>query len=96
MLEKDGSWVKSLFKNAKIYDSDARSFTLGDLPVEDGIIFSVKDRITDSDRSVTDLDGAYVTPGFVDLHTHGRGALILHRRKRTNSRKCRVFIFRGV
>jgi N-acyl-D-aspartate/D-glutamate deacylase len=43
-----------------------------DVAIRDGIVVEVG-RVTGSARQVTDADGALVTPGFVDIHTHYDG-----------------------
>ncbi len=57
-------------KNAKIYDSDTRSFIDGSLVAEDGIITAISGK--SDDHEAVDLGGRYVIPGMVDVHTHGR------------------------
>jgi N-acyl-D-aspartate/D-glutamate deacylase len=51
--------------------SGAEPFT-ADVAVRDGSIVSVG-RITDAAHRTIDADGALVTPGFVDIHTHYDG-----------------------
>ncbi|WP_157220355.1 N-acyl-D-amino-acid deacylase family protein [Flavisphingomonas formosensis] len=45
----------------------------GDLAIEDGRIVAIGGRITGKARRVIDADGALVTPGFVDVHSHYDG-----------------------
>jgi predicted amidohydrolase YtcJ len=61
--------VRTLFRNARIYPTAATS-----LLVEDGRIAWIgADPTASADRTV-DLDGALVTPAFVDAHVHATGA----------------------
>ena len=44
----------------------------GDLLIEDGRIRAVGRGLPDEDAEIVDASGAWITPGFVDLHTHLR------------------------
>lgn len=54
--------------NARIYQRS--SWIEGGVLVEDGVIASVQPGRTSAPADV-DLGGAYLVPGFLDLHTHG-------------------------
>lgn len=57
-----------LIKNGKIITKD--SVLEGyDLKIEDGIIKGIGRELTDCE--VFDAEGGYITPGFIDIHTHG-------------------------
>lgn len=67
--------MKTLYTNANIYDSDIREFILGELCVEDGYISYIAGGLFATDHEgveVVDLEGAYLVPGLVDVHSHGR------------------------
>ena len=55
--------------NAKVYDHTERTFFDGSVSFENGIITEIS-----GDKS-GDIDacGAYLVPGFIDVHSHGRG-----------------------
>lgn len=55
------------FTNAKIYNTNTQIFEEGALYTDDGIICSARN----ADETV-DCGGAYMIPGMVDVHTHGR------------------------
>ena len=65
-------------KNAMIYRTSRRVFSMGEVLVEDGKILAVsEDRPLEGvaiapDCDVVDAGGRMLIPGFVDVHTHGR------------------------
>jgi N-acetylglucosamine-6-phosphate deacetylase len=64
--------MKTAYKNALIYNSDTMNFSPGNLVVEDGYIVGLNIADPDGCETVIDLGGAYLAPGLVDIHTHGR------------------------
>lgn len=65
--------MKTLIRNANIYDSGSRSFFAGDVLAEGGR-FAAVGTVPDvsADISAVDAGGCYLVPGLVDVHTHGR------------------------
>lgn len=64
-----------LYKNGKIYVSEQKCFMSGAVTVADGIIDG--EYFTDATPSgefenIIDLEGNYLIPGLIDVHTHGR------------------------
>ena len=57
---------RRVLKNARVLGEDFK-FVLTDLVLENGNIFSVGK----TEETGEDLQGAYVVPGLVDIHTHG-------------------------
>lgn len=67
--------MKTLYKNAKIYDSYKKSFFTGDLLVDGERISAVFWGGYDGKQSAyktVDLEGDFIAPGLIDVHTHGR------------------------
>ncbi|HQY85414.1 MAG: amidohydrolase family protein [Ilumatobacteraceae bacterium] len=62
-----------VIKGATIVDGTGGAPQRGDVSVEDGLIVQVGGSVTDSARHTIDADGAIVTPGWVDVHTHYDG-----------------------
>jgi len=62
-----------VIKGGTIVDGTGRSPIRGDVSVEAGRIVEVGGTITDASAQTIDADGAIVTPGWVDVHTHYDG-----------------------
>ena len=63
--------MKTVFTNGRIILTD-RILDGYSVIVEDGVISDVTKGNTAADK-VVDLDGRYLAPGFIDMHTHGAG-----------------------
>ena len=63
--------MKTLIKNGQVYMN--RHFEKKDLLLDDRRIAVIGDFLEpeDADTAVYDAEGCYVTPGFIDVHTHG-------------------------
>ncbi len=62
--------MKQLFKGAKVFYNN--SFIEKDILVEDDIIVSISDSITDNSAVLFDISGYVVFSGFADVHVHLR------------------------
>lgn len=63
--------MKTVFTNGRIILTD-RILDGYSVIAEDGVISDVTKGNTAADK-VVDLDGRYLAPGFIDMHTHGAG-----------------------
>jgi len=63
----------SLIKGGTIVDGSGTAAYNGDIGVKDGIIVDIAGQIASASKEEIDADGAIVTPGFVDVHTHYDG-----------------------
>ena len=63
--------MKILIKNAYIYDARAERFCAGGVLIGGERILAVGDIRGAADLTL-DAEGAFLLPGFVDIHTHGR------------------------
>ena len=61
-----------LIKGGRIVDGGGGEPADGDVGIRDGLIVAIGS-VKESAREVVDADGALVTPGFFDLHTHYDG-----------------------
>ena len=61
-----------LIKNATIVDGSGAAPYTGDLAIADGKI-SALGTLSDAAKETINADGAYLTPGWVDVHTHFDG-----------------------
>jgi len=59
-----------IIRNGNLVDGTGRKPWVGDIAVADGMIVEVGRDIGGSAHREIDADGAMVTPGFVDVHTH--------------------------
>ena len=55
-------------RNANVYHSDSHRFKRGGLTSENGVITGFSE-----EADAWDAEGAFLLPGLVDTHTHGRG-----------------------
>jgi N-acyl-D-amino-acid deacylase len=65
--------LDTIIRGGTIIDGTGTAGAAGDIAIADGKIVSVGGRVTDAARETIDADGALVTPGFVDIHTHYDG-----------------------
>ncbi len=61
--------------NGTLIDGTGSVPVEGDIAISDGRIAEVGGKITGSTRRTIDADGALVTPGWVDVHTHYDGQI---------------------
>lgn len=59
-----------LIKNAMVLDGSLHPAFKADVAVRDDIIIKVAHGIKGTAGNVIDADGLYLSPGFIDLHTH--------------------------
>src|SRR5262249_25966482 len=67
--------LDTVIRGGRIVDGTGRAPFAGDVAVEDGKIVEIG-RIAARGRDEIDADGALVTPGFIDIHTHYDGQFV--------------------
>ena len=61
-----------LIRGATVYDGSGAGARVADVAVRDGLIAEIG-RVSAAAAETIDADGAWLTPGFVDIHTHFDG-----------------------
>ena len=61
-----------LIKGGTVVDGSGSTPYMADVAVSDGLIVAVGQDLGSAEREI-DAEGCYVTPGFVDIHTHYDG-----------------------
>lgn len=64
--------MKVAFTNGYIFNSDSECFEKSNVVCENGYVISIGNDIP-SGADIVDLNGKYLIPGLVDVHTHGIG-----------------------
>ena len=62
-----------IIKGGKIVDGLGDEPFVGDIGIKDGVIAELGGNISSASDKTINADGAIVTPGFVDIHTHYDG-----------------------
>ncbi len=62
-----------LIKDGQIVDGLGGQPYRGDIGIKDGVIVEIEDKINSASDRTIKAEGAIVTPGFVDIHTHFDG-----------------------
>lgn len=63
---------KTLLAGGRVLDPANNRDVTADVAIDDGVIVAVGDNLPRDGYDVVDVTGCWVTPGFVDLHTHLR------------------------
>src|SRR5579864_1129665 len=64
-----------LVRGGRVIDGTGAAATPADVRIRDGIIVEVGEALEHRGEEVFDTDGASVTPGFIDIHTHYDGSI---------------------
>ncbi|AFZ24230.1 N-acyl-D-aspartate/D-glutamate deacylase [Cylindrospermum stagnale PCC 7417] len=62
--------LDSLIQNGLIFDGLGSAPVRGDIGIQNGRIVAIAPSLTIPAREVVDASGLWVTPGFIDIHTH--------------------------
>jgi N-acyl-D-amino-acid deacylase len=70
----------TVLANGKIVDGCGNPWFWGDLGIQDGRILEVAPAGTLRGRTTINVDGRFIAPGFVDVHTHSDLSILVNRR----------------
>ena len=59
-----------ILANGRVYDPGRGIDRVADLAFRDGRVAEIGERLARNGADVRDVSGSYVSPGFIDLHTH--------------------------
>ena len=62
--------LTTLIRNGLIFDGTGRTPFEGDVGISEGAITQVAPRIDEPAEEVIDIEGQWVMPDFIDIHTH--------------------------
>ena len=64
--------MKTLIRGGRLIDPAQGIDAVRDVLVENGFVAAIGERLTDEDARVVEAGGAFVAPGFIDMHVHLR------------------------
>lgn len=70
-----GGTYDLVLRDGRVFDGSGAPWVRMDIGITDGRITATGDLGDASARTVLDLDGLYVSPGFIDTHSHAAGGL---------------------
>jgi N-acyl-D-amino-acid deacylase len=81
----EGGWKKMadyeyVLANGRILDGCGNPWFYGDLGIRDGRIAEIAPPGTLQGTKMINADGSYVSPGFIDIHTHSDLSILVNRR----------------
>lgn len=80
-----------LIKDGSVFDGSLKPAFKADVAIRDGRIVRVSENIEGTAARIIDAEGLYVSPGFIDLHTHvDRGMTF------PETRACLNYLLQGV
>ena len=59
-----------LFKNGRVYDGSGNPWFRADIAIKDSMIVGIGSFQNFTAKTVIDIDGLYISPGFIDIHSH--------------------------
>jgi N-acyl-D-amino-acid deacylase len=71
---------ETVLANGRIVDGSGNPWFWGDLAIDAGRVAAIAPPGTLQGEQVIDADGRFVTPGFVDVHTHSDLSILVNRR----------------
>jgi N-acyl-D-amino-acid deacylase len=68
-----------VLSQGRILDGCGNPWFWGDLTVDQGRVAAIAPANTLQGKQIIDLEGRFVTPGFVDVHTHSDLSILINR-----------------
>src|ERR1700744_3496440 len=65
----------TLIRGGTVIDGTGAPSFIADVRIRNGLIAEIGPGLAENGENVIDASGAYVTPGFIDSHTHLDGAM---------------------
>lgn len=70
--------MKTLIKGAALLDGTGEPAVTQDLLIENEIIFNMGENLSAADAETVEAEGLFLTPGFIDVHSHSDFSLLVH------------------
>lgn len=67
-----------IIENGKIIDGTGKDLYLADIGINDGIIVKIGNLNDNKAKKLINADGKSITPGFIDMHSHGDETLLIY------------------
>ena len=64
-----------IIRNALVFDGSTNPAYKADVAIKDGMIVSIADTVKGNAGRIIDAKGLYISPGFIDLHSHADGGM---------------------
>lgn len=89
--QEGGSKYDVIIKGGKVFDGSLKPAFRADVAVKDGLIVKIAQSIREPAAQVINAKGLYISPGFIDLHTHVDGGMYF-----PENRACLNYLTQGV
>jgi len=90
-LQENSNDYDVLIKNGRVFDGSLKPSFRADVAIRDGKIVKVSKSIKGKASKIIDAKGLYISPGFIDLHTHVDGGMYF-----PEKRSCFNYLTQGV
>ena len=80
-----------IIRNGIVFEGSLKPAEVADVAVKDGVIVQVARSIRGTAQRTIDARGLYVSPGFIDLHSHVDGGMYF-----PENRACLNYLYQGV
>ncbi|WP_236914913.1 N-acyl-D-amino-acid deacylase family protein [Clostridium sp. Cult2] len=67
-----------IIRNGKVIDGTGKDSYIADIGIKDGVIVKIGDLKDNNANKVINSEGKSITPGFIDMHSHGDDTLLIY------------------